>query len=173
MPGDPDKSTKELARPFHACHCEFTRLALLSVTPRCAHPRIPDLRAPGGHSTGDSRATTQSEDVTISPPKVCSSTDRRAACTHRGQELLSSKVRDARLEHSCHSATVVERRPQAEPATTRVPASVEVQMVRSGFTEVPNEQYRVGRGPTSKIDGGGDASSPNQRVERLPRPRPR
>jgi hypothetical protein len=78
-----------------------------------------------------------------------------------GQELLSSKVRDARLEHSCHSATVVERRPQAEPAddpSSRVSRSPDGSIGVHGSP--PTSNIELDAGPTSKIDGGGDASSP-------------
>jgi len=83
----------------------------------CSSPAYPTSAPLGGPIAGNRTASAQSEDVIdISSKGLLPQLIDVLHALTEGQELLSRKVRDARLEHACHSSTVVDRRPQAEPA---------------------------------------------------------
>lgn len=127
----------------------------------CSSPVYPTSAPLGDHITGDRSAPTRSEDVTdISSKGLLPQLIDVLHALTQGQELLSRKVRDARLEHSLHSATTIERRPQAEPVDD---PSSRVSRSPDGSTEVhgipPTTKGELGAGHTS-IDVVGNAPSP-------------
>ena len=145
------------------------KLPLLSVTPpMCSSPAYPTSALLGGPITGDRTAidapfTTRSEDVIDISSKGL--LPQLIDVLHRlteGQELLSGKIRDARLEYTCHSDPVRRDVPQLSllPLPTRVPLWVPAPMVPSEFTGIPqSDRCRVGC-ETDVVNGSGNASLP-------------
>ncbi len=98
----------------------------------------------------------------MSPPKACS--PKLIEVLHaliEGQELLAGRLRDARLEHTCHAATDIERRPQAEPSAFVADSFVEKSRRGSiGIRpEPPTDAIDLGGGPTS-VNGSRNGSLP-------------
>jgi hypothetical protein len=89
-------------------------------------PRIPPL---GGLMTADNAAiggllTTRSEEVTdVTTKGLLPQLIDVLQALSEGQELLSRKIREATLEHTCRSAPVVETSPHAEPSDFEAPPS--------------------------------------------------
>ena len=89
-----------------------------------------------------------------------------------GQESLSRKVRDARLEYTCHPAPDVERYPQAEPSDFVAPRSFVVTSPNASIEirrESPTDNVELGAGPTSDNGvGNGSLSEPSIGVSAAP-----
>ncbi len=117
--------------------------------------------------TGDRATTARSEDMTdISSKGLLPQLIDVLHALTEGQELLSRKVRDARLEQTCHSAPVVERCPQAEPSDFASPRSFEVASLNASIgvrREPPTDNVELGAGLTS-VNGFGNGSLPEPSI---------
>ena len=136
--------------------------------PMCSSPADPlsasssdlmpaDRAAFGGAVTARRDAVTDISSKGLLPQLI----DVLLALT-QGQESLSRKVRDARLEDTCRSTPVAERCPQAEPSdfdalgafvSTSSNASIELRR------EHPTDSVDLGTGPTS-LNGVANGSLP-------------
>ncbi len=126
----------------------------------CSSPAYPISAPLGGFMTGDRAAmggpvTPRSEDMTeisfkgLLPQLI----DVLHALTE-GQELLSRKIREARLEGTCDSSSVVERCLQAEPSDFAAP--------RSFVGTSPSASIGIDReSPTDDVEPGGGTTTVN------------
>jgi len=151
VPGDPAKDTRKFAHLSHARHERFTQIAssIGVVAPMCSFPVYPTSAPPNASMPGDCAVTTRSEDMTDSSSKglLPQLIDLLHALTE-GQELLTSRVRDAMLESTCHPSPGVERRgePCDGPRSLMVPSPDASIATRR---EAPRDNVDLGPGPTS------------------------
>jgi|GEM_PF-4945028 len=116
--------------------------------------------------TEDRAATARSEDVTgISSEGLLPQLIDVLHALTEGQELLSRKVRNARLEYTSRS-TLVERCPQVEPSDFAAPRSLVGTSPNASIgirQEPPTDNIESGAGPTS-VNGFGNGSSPEPSI---------
>ncbi len=133
----------------------------------CPSPAYPTSAPLSGLITGDGDATARSEDVTdISSKGLLPRLIDVLHALTEGQELLSRKVRDARLEYTCHSATVVERCSLAKPSDFAAPRSIVGTSPNASIgirREPPADNVELGAGPTS-ANGFGNGSLPEASI---------
>jgi hypothetical protein len=129
----------------------------------CSSPAYPASAPLGGSTTGDrfpafGSVASRTEDVTDFSSKglLPQLIDVLHALTE-GQDLLSRKVREARLEHYRHTDPVVEGSVQTEPSNPLAPPTV----VGTGpdgsigsRRELPPDNMEIGGGPASVNDFG-------------------
>ena len=151
----------------HAHHARSTQAASpIGDAPMSSSPAYLTSAPFGGLSNGDgadigSPVTARSEDGIDVPSKglLPQLIDVLHALTE-GQELLSRKVRDARLEHACHSSLAAERRPDDTPSDF---AAQHVLVGTSPIASLgirqgtPKNNVELGAGPTS-VNGNGNGN---------------
>jgi hypothetical protein len=161
----------KITRPSHARHERFTLNCSYRRRPHALIPADPTSAPLGGLMIGDRAVgdpvTARREDAA----DVCSKgllpqlIDVLHTLTE-GQESLSRKIRDVRLEHTCHSAPVVERCPQAEPPNFAAPRPF-VGTSPNGSIEIrrepPTDNVELRTGPASD-NSFGNGSSPEPSI---------
>ncbi len=140
--------------------------------PMCSSTAYPSSAPLGGSMTGDRDAvggpvTPQRGDAAdLSSKGLLPQLIDVLHALIEGQESLSHKIRDLRLEYTCQSAPVVERCPEAEPSEFAAPPSF-VGTSPSGSIEIrrelPTDNVEMGAGPTSD-NSFGNGSSPEPSI---------